>query len=105
MDNTQEDISLEDVMGAGTRKLAKPTTQAKTIKELYGSIGLQGETSRARCLAGRVGRWWRRGTMGSRYMGSGINKGFFLVTLHVISVHRLQPLHHVPNEPSAHGLL
>jgi hypothetical protein len=31
MDNTQEDISLEDVLGAGTLKPAKPTTQAEPI--------------------------------------------------------------------------
>jgi hypothetical protein len=37
--NTQEDISMEDVLGAGTLKPAKPTIQAKTIQELYGSIG------------------------------------------------------------------
>ena len=31
MDNTQDDISLEDVLGSGTRKPAKPTTQAEPI--------------------------------------------------------------------------
>ena len=31
MDNTQDDISLEDVLGSGTRKPAEPTTQAEPI--------------------------------------------------------------------------
>lgn len=39
MDQEQE-INMDDVLGAGTRKQTTPTIEAETVQKLYGNIGL-----------------------------------------------------------------